>query len=122
MRYLADTQILLWMLEDSPRLSTIHRRILADAPVVFFSSVSIAEIAIKANTGKLHPPGDPAVDLPAGGLDELSFTVAHASRVRGMPRHHGDPFDRMLIAQAQEERLTILTTDRMFASYDVAVV
>lgn len=119
MKYLADTHVLIWMLEDSSRLSERHRKILASQASVCYSAVSIAEMAIKETLGKLRPPGDPAVDLPASGLDELPFTAAHAARLRGMPLHHRDPFDRMLIAQAQEEGLTILTVDRNFDAYDV---
>lgn len=123
MRILADTHVLLWWLADDERLTPVHREALADpAHQIWFSAVSIAEIAIKSSLGKLTAPGEPAEALLAGGFLELSFSAGHAERLRTLPWHHGDSFDRMLISQAQVEQMVLATVDRRFADYEVGVV
>jgi len=120
--FLLDTHVILWALSDSPRLPARHREILADGSACHVSAVSIWEIAIKKSLGKL--------DISDGFLDILEETQAiflpvtprHANHILGLAHHHRDPFDRMLIAQAQIERLSILTVDRHFAEYDVEVI
>jgi PIN domain nuclease of toxin-antitoxin system len=120
MRYLADTHVLLWALEDSPRLSDAHRQALLDpAHSVAFSAVSIAEVWLKVAVGKLVTDVEIAAQLRDDGFEELPFTVEHAGRLRELPLHHRDPFDRMLVAQAQAENLTLLTVDPNIAKYDV---
>ena len=120
MRLLLDTHILLWWLADDRRLNADHRALIADASnLVLISSMTVAEIAIKASLGKLDAPDDVLSTLEAGGFDELTFESRHAEVLRTLPWHHRDPFDRMLIAQAIAEQLTVLTADPHFAAYGV---
>jgi PIN domain nuclease of toxin-antitoxin system len=120
MRLLLDTHVLLWWLADDRRLGALHRELIADASnTVLISSVTVAEIAIKASLGKLDAPDDLLPTLDEGGFEHLSFEVSHAESLRTLPWHHRDPFDRMLIAQAITEQLTILTVDPQFADYEV---
>lgn len=119
--FLADTHIILWSVNDDPRLSARHREILASSATVYASAASIWEIAIKIGIGKLNAPADLAALLPRMQFTPLAITFEHAQQVASLPRLHGDPFDRMLIAQAQVENLAILTADPMFARYDIAL-
>lgn len=120
MRLLADTPVLLWWLADDPSLPGAHRRIIADVRnTVLVSAVSIAEMAIKASSGKLTVPDEVIRDIHSSGFDELPLTAAHAAELRYLPMHHRDPFDRMLIAQARVERIPVLTADASFSRYDV---
>lgn len=120
-RFLADTHIILWSISDDKRLSDHHRAILASDAVVFASAASVWEIAIKRSIGKLKAPDDLPALLPRMRFQELPVTFQHAHAVGNLPSHHGDPFDRLLIAQARAESLTILTSDAHFARYDVAL-
>ncbi|MER9976975.1 type II toxin-antitoxin system VapC family toxin [Mesorhizobium sp. M0085] len=119
--FLADTHIILWSISDDRRLSEHHRVILASEAVVFASAASVWEIAIKRSIRKLNAPDDLPALLPRAQFQPLAVTFQHANAVGGLPHHHGDPFDRLLIAQAQVENLTILTSDPHFARYDVAL-
>ena len=124
MNLLLDTQVLLWLFLRSSRLKKTIRSILADpANVVYVSAVSTWEIAIKTNLGKLELPGSPAQYLPdrieRAQLTNLPIAPLHTYGVFSLPSHHRDPFDRLLIAQAQLESLTIVTNDRAFSKYDV---
>jgi PIN domain nuclease of toxin-antitoxin system len=122
MRYLADTHILLWALGDDNRLAERHRSILRSAAEVFFSAASVWEIAIKKSLGKLTAPEHLAAVLPRAGFRALDITAIHAEAVTGLPPHHADPFDRLLIAQARIEQMTLLTVDGQFSRYDVDIV
>lgn len=118
MNLLLDTHVLLWWLADSHRLSARHRELILDAKRrVFVSSVSVAEISIKSSLGKLDAPEGVADAITSSGLELLAFDAAHAEALRELPWHHRDPFDRMLIAQAQIERLTLLTVDERIPHY-----
>jgi PIN domain nuclease of toxin-antitoxin system len=117
-RYLADTHVLLWALEDDKRLPERHRQILLSDAEVFFSAASIWEIAIKKSLGKLKAPDRLADILPRAGFRALDVTAIHAEAVAGLPLHHSDPFDRLLIAQAQIEKMTLLTVDAQFLLYN----
>ena len=86
------------------------------------STASLWEIAIKAAIGKLEAPDDLPQRVEELGFELLHVTAEHAWRVRDLPRHHGDPFDRLLIVQAQIEHLPIASSDRAFEAYDVAIV
>lgn len=119
--FLADTHIILWSISDDRRLSEHHRAILASDAVVFASAASVWEIAIKRSIGKLEAPDDLPGLLPRMQFQPLAITFQHAHAVSGLPHHHGDPFDRLLIAQARVENLTILTSDPHFARYEVAL-
>jgi PIN domain nuclease of toxin-antitoxin system len=117
---LLDTHILLWWLADDPGLSEKQRSAIADpANVVYVSAASAWEIAIKKALGKLIAPNDLGAALIASELEQLPVTVAHAEAVGRLPPHHRDPFDRMLIAQAGVEDLTVVTGDPVFAQYEV---
>lgn len=125
MRLLLDTQIFLWMLDDSPRLSR-HARDLMTTPGAecFVSAVSFWEIAIKAGLRRSAfrvDVGRLVAGARATGLKLLSFEPDHAVRVARLPKHHADPFDRALVAQALCEPLTLLTHDTALAPYGHAV-
>jgi PIN domain nuclease of toxin-antitoxin system len=118
-RYLADTHILLWALADDPHLPERFRPILLSGADVFFSAASVWEIAIKKSLGKLNAPDRLREVLPRAGFRALDITAAHAEAVGSLPFHHADPFDRLIIAQAMGEKLTVLTADAKFSLYDI---
>ncbi len=124
MRLLLDTQILVWATQASFRISKPARDALAD-PVNhrFVSLASIWEIAIKRTIGKL-PITETMIDKALYDLviDELPLLREHISIVSSLPLHHRDPFDRLLIAQAKAEGLTIVTSDRAFAGYGIPIL
>ena len=124
MRCLLDTSILLWAAAEPHKLNARARKLLsASSSPLYLSSASAWEIAIKYSIGTLKLPVDPATFIPAVirgmGLHSLDITSAHAIAAGSLPRHHRDPFDRMLLAQAKVEGLTLLTTDYVFRKYDV---
>lgn len=127
MRYLLDTHVLLWLLAGSDRVSDATRNVLAD-PLndVFVSAVNAWEIAIKVALGKLDAPSDVQGWLPmevaASRLGVLPITLDHAVGVEHLPLHHADPFDRLLIAQAIAEGMTIVSDDRLFGQYGVRLM
>lgn len=116
---LLDTNALLWVLHADDQLGSQARRHLDEAPVVYYSSISVSELTIKSMIGRLSLPGGdrfPAIFADAG-LRELPFTSTHAAgmlRFPALARH--DPFDRMILAQADTERLRLLTSDRTLLS------
>ena len=120
MTFLLDTHVLLWWLADDPRLTPAMREAIADPSVsVVVSAVSAWEAAIKAAVGKLTVPDGLQQELKRHGFDELPVTVEDGLAAGALPRHHSDPFDRMLIAQAARRRFVLVTADRRFADYDV---
>ncbi len=121
-RYLADTHILLWALAGDRRLPERHRAILLSGAEVFFSAASVWEIAIKKSLGKLRAPDHLAATLPRAGFRGLDITPAHAEAAGTLSLRHGDPFDRLLIAQAQIERMILMTVDAQFSLYDVDAI
>ena len=122
-RLLLDTQAVLLALADDPKLAPSARSAIADpANDVFVSAVSIWEIAIKRALGKLKAPGGIAALVEESGFQELVVTSFHAEQAGGLPMHHRDPFDRMLVAQAQAEGLVIVTSDRRIPLYEVRTV
>ncbi len=122
MRLLLDTNVLIWWLAESPRLSKETRDAITAEPEVIVSAVSAFEIAVKSAIGKLRVPDDLEVQIVEQAMTELPVTVRHGLAVGQLPMHHRDPFDRLLIAQAQCEGLTIITADRAFAAYDVPIM
>jgi PIN domain nuclease of toxin-antitoxin system len=123
MRALLDTHVLLWWLADHRSLSAAHRALIADPQnELFVSSVTVAEIAVKASLGKLHAPTALAGSITASGFRELPLTSSHAEALRTLPWHHRDPFDRMLVAQAMIEQLTLVTADEQLHAYPVTCV
>ncbi len=126
MKILLDTGCWLWSLSDPERLNKKARDFISNrAHTLFLSAASSWEIAIKAALGKLRLPEPPEQYIPGrmAAMDVLGLPVehAHALRVFNLPAHHRDPFDRILIAQAQMESLTILTADPAFRAYDVEI-
>jgi PIN domain nuclease of toxin-antitoxin system len=114
---------MIWAVGDSPRLrQTTHEALRDPHNDVLVSSASVWEAAIKVASGKLRLTFDLAEGLDETRLEPLRITHRHALAAAALPRHHGDLFDRMLIAQAQLEELTLVTTDRTLAVYDVALL
>ena len=119
MRLLLDTNALLWLLAGDPRLGTQARQEVEAAAELVVSAASLWEIAIKVSIGKLAAlPGLPAV-LAEAGVRRLGIEEEHLRRLESLPWHHRDPFDRLLVAQAQAEALTVLTADPAFGDYAV---
>lgn len=119
MKLLLDTHVFLWWREASERIGSEVGHAISTADVVFVSAATAWEVAIKVALGKLRLPGplEPAVE--ESRFDKLPITFAHAAAVAALSPHHRDPFDRMLIAQALVEQLTIVTHDRRFATYGI---
>ncbi len=127
MKYLLDSVIWVWSISAVEKINSAGRDILEDGgEEIYFSAASSWELSIKMRLGKLHLPGPPAQCIPKfmakQGLRPLPVTHLHAVRVYDLPLHHQDPFDRLLIAQAIAEEMTILTSDRDFAKYPVQVL
>ena len=127
MKILLDTHIWLWMIAEPEKLSKhALRHINRDTEELLLSAASSWEISIKWALGKLSLPNSPAEFVPehlaATKTYPLAVQHSHTLRVATLPRHHSDPFDRLLIAQAQIERLPILTADPNFKAYDVEVL
>jgi PIN domain nuclease of toxin-antitoxin system len=117
---LLDTHALLWWLDDNPTLSVEARDAIADGKnLVFVSAVVIWEIRIKQSIGKLKIPRNFREILDRQAFDELPLTVDHAHLLAELPPRHRDPFDRMLVAQAMAEKLTIVTRDPDIPRYGV---
>ena len=119
--YLLDTHILLWDLTDDDRISAVHDQILLGDAKKYFSIASLWEIAIKSATGKLMMPDRLLEIIDGSDVELLPITPPHVLHTVSLPHHHRDPFDRLLIAQARVEGLTILTADPQFSRYDVAL-
>ena len=118
MRLLLDTQIYLWSLSDSPRLSAPVRREIEASEVVYISAASIWEACIKVSVGKLRVEASALVSgIEESGYEELPVRAAHAALVASLPPIHKDPFDRILVAQAIEEPLVLITSDSMLGKY-----
>lgn len=98
------------------------RKAIADSDGAFVSAASAWEVAIKIALGKLRIPGPFAAAVEASRFGELAISFRHATLAGALPAHHSDPFDRMLVAQAMSENLTLVTHDRAFSPYGVAVI
>jgi PIN domain nuclease of toxin-antitoxin system len=126
MSYLLDTHVFLWMQAQPERIGSTTRALLEDPSIeLYLSAASSWEIAIKFHLGKLSVPDDPSVYVPdrmaSSGIRGLPIEHAHALAVEDLEPHHRDPFDRLLVAQAQTEGLTLVSSDSTFEAYDVAV-
>ncbi|MEO5813776.1 MAG: type II toxin-antitoxin system VapC family toxin [Gemmatimonadaceae bacterium] len=123
-RLLLDTHVWLWWQADDVRLGPRTRDLVQRASEVRFSAASAWEIAIKVAIGKLTLPANADItdELLQSGFLSLPVEVAHADDVRRLPPLHGDPFDRLLIAQSRLEGLTLVTADRQLAAYDITVI
>ena len=107
----------------TPLLPSPAAAVIADtANVVLVSAASAWEIAIKKALGRLEAPDDLIGMVEANGFDDLPITLNHALSAGSLPRHHDDRFDRMLIAQAQADRVTVITVDRRFSNYAVNIL
>jgi PIN domain nuclease of toxin-antitoxin system len=126
-RYLLDTHVWLWLQTQPERVSADVRDRLGDGSAqLLLSAASSWEIAIKHALGKLPLPEPPKTYVPSrmrhDSVDGLPVTHAHALHVATLPRHHGDPFDRLLVAQSQLEDIPLVTADPRITRYDVAIV
>jgi PIN domain nuclease of toxin-antitoxin system len=127
MRILLDTECWLWSLTEPDRLNDRAQSLIADVEnTIYLSAASSWEIAIKYRLGKLPLPEPPEIYVPsrmrAQRIESLSILHPHALRVAALPLHHRDPFDRLLVAQAQVEGLSLLTADPLIRQYKVKLV
>lgn len=121
-RLLLDTHVFLWWRGEPSRLPPDARSVIATAEIVFVSAASAWEAAIKASLGRLELPATIEEGVLASGFEKLLITFSHAEKAARLPQHHRDPFDRMLIAQAQAEGLVLVTHDRILEDYDVEIL
>jgi PIN domain nuclease of toxin-antitoxin system len=119
---LLDTQALLWWLGADPTLSDEARSAISGEEPVFVSAASVWEVAIKQGIGRLMAPEDLEQQLERHQFDPLPISARHALVAGALPHHHDDPFDRMLVAQAQVERLTLVTRDPRISQYEVPIL
>jgi PIN domain nuclease of toxin-antitoxin system len=124
MKCLLDTHAFIWLSTDDERLSEKARNAILDMRTsLYLSSASIWEMVIKTALGKLKLPDHPETfirkQLALAQIHELPVTFKHAFSLQQLPTYHKDPFDRMLVAQASVEKLTILTIDPLIAQYTV---
>ncbi|CAA9424227.1 MAG: Death on curing protein, Doc toxin [uncultured Rubrobacteraceae bacterium] len=123
MRLLLDTHVLLWWLANDPNLGRDARAGISDPhSSVYVSAATVWEISIKRALGKLEAPSDLSRQIELSRFGSLSMTASHAHAAGALPRHHDDPFDRMLVAQAMIEDLTLLTRDPRMGLYGVGVL
>jgi len=127
MKFLLDTSVFLWALSEEYKLNPAAQEILkSSTSELYFSAVGSWEIAIKFALGSLPLPKAPSEyishALRVWALRALDITHEHALRAGELPVHHRDPFDRMLIAQARSEQMTLLTADRVFQKYKVDLI
>lgn len=123
MRLLLDTHVLLWWLEGSDKLSESTANVIADeATDTIVSVVTVWEVSIKQSIGKLKIDGDLRQHMRDQFFRELPIVGDHAVAVRDLPWHHKDPVDRLLIAQARCEGLTLVTADQAISAYDVPIL
>lgn len=127
MKALLDTHTFLWWIADDPQLSLAARQVIGDGATALFLSVASGwEISIKSRLGKLRLPADlqgfVAEQMRINAIQVLPVAMIHALHVHSLPDHHRDPFDRLLVAQSQIERMPILTRDAQIARYDVSVI
>ena len=122
-RVLLDTNVLLWWLAGNPQLGREARTIVADAETeVFVSAGTIWEISIKLELGKLKAPKNMEREVEREGFSKLAITLSHGQLAGSLPKIHRDPFDRMLVAQAQLEDLELVSADPVFAKYSVRLI
>ena len=121
MNYVIDTHVLLWWLSDSPLLSSQCRDILRYKPV-WCSVVSLWEIAIKQQIGKISVPDTFFKDVKGQGFIWLEVQFNHIDALQRLPFHQKDPFDRMLVAQAHTEALVLITADKNISRYNIPIL
>jgi len=119
-KLLLDTHAALWWLSDDTRLGDTSAQLMTDASnQVLLSAAVVWEVAIKRSLGKLEAPGDFAATLLGAGAQALPIGVDHAEAIGELPWHHRDPFDRLLVAQAQIEQAVLVSDDEALAPYGV---
>jgi PIN domain nuclease of toxin-antitoxin system len=121
-RLLLDTHVVLWQMSGARSLGVRAQDVIGAATELAFSVVSFAEIGVKAAVGKLEVPDDLHAHILETGVRVLGLSAEHGLAVASLPLHHRDPFDRLLIAQARQEGLTLVTADPRIRAYDVAVL
>jgi PIN domain nuclease of toxin-antitoxin system len=119
MRLLLDTHTVLWSDQDSPQLGATARLAILEASEVYVSAASEWELSIKHSTGRVSATRSIETAARDAGFELLPISFAHTRLVKSLPLHHRDPFDRLLIATALYEGLTIVSADRVFSKYDV---
>jgi PIN domain nuclease of toxin-antitoxin system len=123
MHILLDTHIYLWHVSDDERLSKEARSLILEAESIHISAASLWEIAIKVKLGKLNADLERLIaEMEPSGFVELPVTTRHAAEVAKLPLLHGDPFDRLLVAQAVSEPLYLVTTDSQLPQYSTLVI
>jgi PIN domain nuclease of toxin-antitoxin system len=122
MRLLLDTSIIVWVLADHPLLKKGARNTISNAPICYVSSISLAEIEIKKSMGKLEIADGYVANIIKSGFEPLHYRFEDVEFLGKLPFYHKDPFDRMLIAQAISNKLTLLTSDKILKSYDLRVI
>ena len=122
MKLILDTHALLWWVADDRRLRSEARQAIATADFVWVSAATGWEVAVKQAVGRLRTRESLRVTVASDEFTELPFTLKHAEDLQRLPRHHGDPIDRILVAQARVEGATIVTHDRAFEKYGVPVI
>lgn len=124
MKLLLDTHTFLWFINDSPQLSIDAKNLIESDVDLLLSIASLWEIAIKVSIGKLTIPNTYDQFIPQqvqlNDMEILSISMAHLTVVTTLPFHHRDPFDRLLIAQAIVEKVSIVSTDGIFDSYEIS--
>lgn len=118
-RYLLDSHVLIWSLYQKAKLSAAHADILSGDGLTWISAATVWEIEIKKRAGRLPLPDEIWDQVIQVGHDFLAIEPDHARAAGALPPYHSDPFDRMLVAQAQLEGLTILSVDKALAAYEV---
>jgi len=119
---LLDTHVFLWWRVNDPQLNAGAREAIATASIVFVSAASAWEAAMKIALGRLTLPEPFSRGVDHSGFRRLAISFEHSEAAAALPRHHADPFDRMLVAQAQLEGCTLVTHDQVLRSYDVATL
>jgi PIN domain nuclease of toxin-antitoxin system len=122
-RILIDTHVLLWWLGDNRALGSEARGTIESAEnIIYVSAASVWEVSIKKSLGKLQAPGDYELILEEEGFESLPISAFHAEQAGALPPLHRDPFDRMLVAQAQAEGLVLMSGDRRMAEYGIRLI
>lgn len=123
MKFLLDTHSLLWTVFEPDKLSTEAQEIIVDHNnIICVSLISLWEISIKQNIGRLDIPKEFFEVVSDGGFEILPLTIDQIKKYRTLPLHHRDPFDRMLIIQARQQKLIFITRDSEISQYDVEIV
>ena len=122
MNILIDTHIFIWLLKTPRKLSQEHTALLRAPNSFFLSAISIAEMMIKSSIGQLKVDYDPVEMAKKSGLTLLDYSAEDALAIHSLPMHHKDPFDRMLISQCVNQKLSMMTNDDKFELYDCHLV